>query len=369
MIEPSGPESPRGWPATQVRITVLALVAVVLVAALAGGAVAAGVTLGILHQQARTNQQSVDLGSRVTVSEDSATSSVAGKAAPAVVTVVSGDTNQVRGSGFLVTSDGYIVTNLSVVANAKGLTVLIPSDSHRHDARLVDYDCQTGTAVLKVDGVSNLPTLGFGDPTSLKVGQDAIAVGGVDGASRGVVSAVHQAVTLPDPLTAGAPTQMPDVIYTDAALSSSDVGGPLLNIGGQVVGVLMGSGQTPNMALGIDGLQAGVEEIIQTGQLMVPSLGAQTTTVTSRDVALSGGTVGARIQSDEAGGPAQRAGLKAGDVITQLDDQKLDDQHALPQVLRNSFRAGQKVTVSYVPIGASATQVQLVLTDERPTCQ
>jgi putative serine protease PepD len=368
VIEPSGPESPRDRPAARDRITPITLVAAVVVAALAGGAVAAGVTLGILHQQARTNQQSVDLGSRVTVSEDSAISSVASKAAPAVVTIVSGDTNAPRGSGFLVTSDGYIVTNLTVVANARGLSVLIPNDSRRHDARLVDYDCQTGSAVLRVDGVSNLPTLGFADPASLKVGQDAVAVGGVDGASRGVISALHQALTLPDPLGTGANVQMPDLLYTDAALTATDSGGPLLNVGGQVVGVLLEAGRTPSLALGIDGLQAGVEEIVQTGELTVPSMGAQAVTVTSTDVALSGGRVGARIQSIEPGSPAQRAGLKAGDVVTQLDDQKLDDQHALPQVLRTNFRAGQKVTVSYTS-GASASQVQLVLADERPTCQ
>jgi putative serine protease PepD len=368
VIEPSGPESPRRPEAAGGGIKLVTFVAAVLVAALAGGAVAAGVTLGILHQQARTNQQSVDLGSRVTISEDTATANVALKAQPAVVAIVSSDSPTPRGSGFLVTSDGYIVTTLTVAANAKDLSVLIPGDSHRHDARLVDYDCQTGIAVLKVDNVSSLPTLAFGDPTSLKVGENAVAVGGVDGVSRGVISAMHQAIALPDPLGSSVTIQLPDVIYTDAAVAPADLGGPLLNVGGQVVGVLAVANRAPNVALAVDDLQSAVEEIIQAGQLTVPSLGALAVTVTSGEVGLAGGTMGAKIEYVEPGGPAQQAGLKVGDVITQLDDQKLDDQHALPQVLRNRFKAGQKVAVSYSR-GGSTGQVQLTVLDERPACQ
>src|SRR5207237_7448218 len=174
---------------------------------------------------------------------------VAQKAEPAVVAIVSSDTATPRGSGFLVTSDGYIVTNLVVAANAKGLSALIPGDSRRHDARLVDYDCQTGIAVLKVDNVSSLPTLAFGDPTTLKVGENAVAVGGVDGVTRGVISALHQVVAVPDPVGSGASIQLADVIYTDTAVAPTDAGGPLLNVGGQVVGGLVGANREPDVGL------------------------------------------------------------------------------------------------------------------------
>src|SRR5207237_10175576 len=106
VIEPSGPEPPRRPQAAGRGIAPTTFVAAVLVAALAGGVVAAGVTLGILHQQARTNQQTLDLGSRVTISEDTATANGAAKAQPAVVAVASSDSETPRGSGFLVTSDG-----------------------------------------------------------------------------------------------------------------------------------------------------------------------------------------------------------------------------------------------------------------------
>ena len=142
----------------------LVVVASVLVTAL----VAAGVTLGILRLQARTNPQQVNLRSGVTISEESAVIQVAAKARSAVVSVVTQEQPALsRGSGFLMTSDGYIVTAVNVVAGASKLTVLISGDPALHVARLVDYDCQTGVAVVKIDQVSGLPTLLLADPTAL----------------------------------------------------------------------------------------------------------------------------------------------------------------------------------------------------------
>jgi len=153
----------------------LAITAGLLVTAL----VAAGVTLLILRLESRTNPQQVNLRPGVTLTEDSAIVQAAAKARPAVVSVVTQQQPAVvRGSGYLATSDGYIVTNINVIAGANGMTVLIPGDATARDARLVDYDCQTGVAVIKIDKVSGLPTLAFADPTALVQGQVIVAVGG-----------------------------------------------------------------------------------------------------------------------------------------------------------------------------------------------
>lgn len=372
MIEPSGPESPREPEAPQrAGPTVLQLVAAGVAVAVLAGAVAAGVTLGVLQLRSRTNPQGVDLRPGVTVNEQNATEDVATKAMPAVVSVVSTDSSQPRGSGFLVTSDGYIVTNLGVVANARGLGVLLDGDAHRHDARLVDYDCQTGLAVLKVDNVSNLPTLAFADPGSLKVGQNVIAVGGSaaqhSGVSKGVISALHRTVNLPDPAGSGVQTQLADVIDTDAAIPADESGAPLLNVGGQVVGLTMASSGLPSFALSTIAIQPSVQQVISAGHLTVASLDAQTVVVSATAAALDGSAAGARIVSLTPGGAADRAGLKVGDVITQLDDQKLGDQFPLAELLHTRFKPQQKVTVSFTR-GSSSGQVQLTLIEERPAC-
>jgi S1-C subfamily serine protease len=346
----------------------------VLVAALVSGAVATGVTLGVIRLQSRTNPQHVSLGSNVTISEDDATTQVARNVQPAVVSIVTDATTLNHGSGFLVTTDGYIVTNVGVVANAQTLAVLLATDGKRHDARLVDYDCTTGVAVLKVDQVSNLPTLALDTSGSLRTGQTVIVVpGGVSdrhGVARGVIGALHGMV----PVTVGwgpGETQMSNVIETDTPVDAGASGAPLLNVGGQVIGLTMAAmsrGRPVSFALPAGDLQPEIEQIVQGAGLMVPSLGAGTVDVSADAAAIRGGVAGARVSTVDTGGSADRAGLRAGDVITQLDDQRLDDAHPLAQMLRTRFRPDQRVTVTYAR-GGSTGQVQLTLVGDHPACR
>lgn len=376
MIEPTGPESPqKKADAARGRfLTPGALVASGLVAAIVGGAVAAGVTTGIMRIQSRTNPQNVSLGSNVTIKEEDAAAAVAEKAQPAVVSIVTQEPSLAHGSGFLVTSDGYIVTNIGVVANTQTLTVLLSGESKRHDARLVDYDCATGLAVLKVDQVSNLPTLSFDSDSSLRPGQTVIVVPGAltdRGVTRGAIGALHSMVSVSPTWGGSAEAQFTNVIQPDARVDAGVSGAPLLNVAGHVVGVTMAAssaGQPIAFAMPAGDLQPEVEQIVQGGGLIVPTLGAQTVSVSAEGAAVRSGTPGARITTLDPGGPAERAGLKPGDVVTQLDDQRLDDAHPLTQVLRGRFRPDQRVTVSYVR-GNSAGQVQLQLLGEHPTCR
>src|SRR5947209_20555411 len=151
----------------------------VLAGLLATAIVAAGVTLAILRLQSRTNTQQVNLRPGVTLTQDSAIVQAAAKGRPAVVSVVTQhQPSVVRGSGYLATSDGYSVTSIDVVAGANGLTVPVPGDSAPHAARLVDYDCQTGVAVIKIDKVSGLPTLVLPDPAALVQAQLSVPAAG-----------------------------------------------------------------------------------------------------------------------------------------------------------------------------------------------
>jgi len=346
----------------------LAIVAGLLVTAL----VAAGVTLAVLRTQSRTNNQQVNLQTGVTITEDSAIVAAATKARPAVVSVVTQHSPTiVTGSGYLATSDGYIVTNINVVAGANGMTVLVPSDSKPHDARLVDYDCQTGVAVIKIDKVSGLPTLGFADPNALVQGQVIVAVGGpVDGGSvtPAYVSAMHRVRLASNPVDLGHTLQFSDTIETSAVIDDGTSGGPLLNVGSQVIGVAMGSASSrAGFGLNVADIQDDVQQILQTGQVTVASLGAGTTDVTPEAAVLNGVPQGSQIVTADKGGPAANAGLKQGDVITQLDDVHLDAAHPLTLLLRSRFHAGQRVTVTYSR-GGDSTQAELTLTGQHPSC-
>jgi putative serine protease PepD len=334
--------------------------------------VATGVTLAVLRLQSRTNPQEVNLRPGETLTEDSAIVQAATKARPAVVSVVTQHQPAiVRGSGYLATTDGYIVTSINAVAGATGMTVLVPNDSKTHDARLVDYDCQTGVAVVKIDQVSGLPTLAFADPNALVEGQVIVAVGGpVDGGAvtPGYVSAMHRVTDSKDPLNTGRTIAFSDTIQTSVAIDDGTSGGPLLNVQSQVVGIAMESpAALAGFGLNVADIQDDVQQILTSGKVLVASLGATTTDVTAETAILGGLPQGAQLVTVDRGGPASNAGLQAGDVITQVDDVHIDASHPLSLLLRSRFHANQRVTVSYTRSGSS-TQAELTLTSQHPTC-
>jgi S1-C subfamily serine protease len=347
---------------------ILAITAGLLVTAI----VSAGVTLAILRIESRTNPQQVNLQPGITLTQDSAIVQAAAKARPAVVSVVTqNQPTVVRGSGYLATTDGYIVTNINVIAGASGLTVFIPGDDQAHDARLVDYDCLTGVAVIKVDKVSGLPTLAFADPTALVQGQVIVAVGGpVDGSAitPGYVSAIHRLASVRDPVNVGRTMQFSDTIQTNAAIDGGTSGGPLLNVNSQVVAVAVESTSAlVGFGLNVADIQDDVQQILSTGQVVVSSIGATTNDVTAETAALSRLPVGTQVLTVEKGGPAAAAGIQVGDVITQVDDVKIDTAHPLSLLLRSRFHPRQRVTVSYSR-GGAANQTELTLAGSHPTC-
>jgi putative serine protease PepD len=335
--------------------------------------VAAGVTLGVLRLQARTNPQQVNLRAGVTISEESAVIQVAARARPAVVSVVTQDQPTItRGSGFLITSDGYIVTAVNVIAGASKMTVLVSGDAALHVARLIDYDCQTGVAVLKIDQVSGLPTLAFADPTALAQGQVVVAVGGpLDGSpvTPGYVSSLHLPAVV---VQAGnqRTVEISDTVQTSNVISAGTAGGPLVNVGGQVVAIAMmsqGSNAPAGFGLNVADISDDVQQILSTGQVVVASLGATSSDLSQQAGALAGLPEGSQLISVDKGGPAAAAGLQPGDVITQLDDVKLDAAHPLQLLLRSGFHPDQRVAVTYFRTGVS-TQVQLTLSSLHPVC-
>jgi putative serine protease PepD len=334
-------------------------------------ATVAGVTLAILRLQARTNPQSVDIRSGVTISDDSAIVQAATRAKPAVVSIVTAQQPELlAGSGYLVTSDGYIVTSIGVLAGATSMSVLVPGDSRLHDARLIDYDCATAVAVVKIDQVSGLPTLAFGDTSAVVAGQVFVAVAGPlqgNAVTRGTVSALHSPASTSNPSAPDRSVQLSDTLQTDAVIDSGTGGGPVLNVGGQVIGVAMPGATGENgYALNAADIQDDVQQIVQTGQVMVPSLGASTVDIGALG-ALKQLPEGAQIATVTEGGPADTAGLAIGDVITQLDEVKVDSSHPLTLLLRSQFHVNQRVTVTYTR-GGSSSQVQLTLVGQHPTC-
>jgi putative serine protease PepD len=257
-----------------------------------------------------------------------------------------------------------------VSAGSTRLAVLDAGDPKPHAARLIEYDCQAGYAVLKADGISGAPTLAFGSSAALKPGETLVALGRDGGrATVGstIVSALAGDAYFPDPADPDRQIAVSDSLTADGRVLRGAGGVPLLNVGGQVVGVTLPTADGPTSATAAAMLQPGVQQVVGGSALAVGGLGAAWLDVSSEQAALRGGTAGAQLTAIDAGGPAATAGLQTGDVITQMDDLPVDDAHPLSLDLRSRFQPGQHVTISYVRSGRPA-QVSLTLASQRPTC-
>lgn len=266
------------------------------------------------------------------------------------------------GSGFIFTPDGFILTNSHVVHNASRLTVVL-SDGNRHEAVLVGEDPDTDIAVIRINA-PNLKALKLGASKNLKVGQMAIAVGNPYGfqttVTAGIVSATGRS------LRAYSGRLIDDVVQTDAALNPGNSGGPLVNSGGEVIGVntaVILPAQGICFAVAVDTAKFVASRLIRDGRIRRSYIG-----VAGQNVPLPRKIVkhfnlpkdnGILIVSFDKDSPAAVAGLKEGDVIVAFDDQPIAGIDELHRLLTEDsvnvrkwltiIRATEKMNISIVP--------------------
>ena len=275
------------------------------------------------------------------------------------------------GSGFVITQDGYIVTNYHVinVQGAQTITVAM-YDGTTYPAEVVGFDEAHDLAVLKIDA-SGLQTVVLGDSDSLVVGEPVAAIGNPLGEltfslTTGVISALDRTVTM------DSGTVM-DLLQTDCAINSGNSGGPLFNEYGEVIGITnakyssSSSGQASidniGFAIPIDQVKDLITQLIETGEIGQPYLGVSVLTARTEGQQ-DGVPAGAYVVSVEEGGPAARAGVRAGDVITALNGDAVETQQELTS-LKSQYKVGQTVTLTVVRGGETlALEVVLGVTPE-----
>jgi putative serine protease PepD len=258
------------------------------------------------------------------------------------------------GSGFVVSSDGYIVTNAHVVEGANGQIKAKIGDGEALAAKLVGEDASTDLALLKVDA-TNLTPLALGDSSNVEVGDPAYAIGNPFGLDRtlttGVISALQREISSPNGFS------IDDVIQTDAAINPGNSGGPLFNAQGQVIGVnsqiestgSSSSGQAGNVGIGFaipsNTVKTVVEQLRATGKVSHAYLGVQTQDAQGD---------GAKVAGITSGGPAANGGLQVGDVIAELGGKPVDDSAALSSLV-DEHKVGDSVAVKVTRNGATKT--------------
>ncbi len=254
------------------------------------------------------------------------------------------------GSGFIFDKSGYIITNEHVVHGAKEIEVTL-LDGSKYEAEYIGGDEELDIAVVKINPKGKeLPTLEFGDSDSIQIGEWAIAIGNPLGFQHtvtvGVVSALHRKIPKPD--GSGYYTNL---IQTDAAINPGNSGGPLLNIHGQVIGVntaIVNPMQGVNLgfAIPINTVKRFIEPLIKTGRVEKAYLGVRIMDVTTamKKALKLDVSRGAIITEVIKGSPAEKAGLKEGDVILKVDDQDVGDAAELVSII-HSYSPGSEVRI------------------------
>lgn len=261
--------------------------------------------------------------------------------------------NKSLGSGFIISGDGFILTNAHVVDAADEITVRL-TDKREFKAKVVGADKRTDVALIKIDA-GNLPTVRLGDPNQLKVGEWVVAIGSPFGFDNSVTAGIVSAKGRSLPQESYVP-----FIQTDVAVNPGNSGGPLFNMRGEVVGInsqiysRSGGYMGLSFAIPIDVAMEVQSQLRAHGKVSRGRLGVVIQEVT-RELAESLGLskpMGAIVNAVEKGGPAEKAGLEPGDVILKFDGKPVNSSGDLPRLV-GSTKPGTKSTVQVWRKGAT----------------
>lgn len=271
-------------------------------------------------------------------------------------------TSAASGSGFIISDDGYILTNFHVIQNSNSITVAL-YDGTEYEAELIGYDESNDIAVLKVEGENLVPVI-LGDSDNMNVGDPVVAIGNPLGEltfslTAGTVSAMDRTVTMSNGSTM-------KLIQTDCAINSGNSGGALFNMYGEVIGITnakyssSGSGASIDnigFAIPLNDVRRIVESIIENGYISKPYIGVSVSDV-SEESQSYGLPAGAAVRSVTEQSPAEECGLKTGDIITHIDGQEITGSAALVTFI-GDCEVGQELTLTVYRKGET---VELKLT-------
>ena len=288
------------------------------------------------------------------VVDRSSLAEIAAKVQPSVVHIT---TDSGEGSGIVMTADGYVLTNNHVIAGARGNSVTVGfSNGKKFKATVVGTDPRTDVAVIKVQNVTDLTAAEFADSDGVRVGDTVLAIGsplGLEGSvSAGIVSALHRTISVggeqQSPFEQGTgATTIGDALQTDAAINPGNSGGALVNTDGRVVGMntAIATGNSSvrgnigvGFAISSNKAKSVADQLMNGGKVSHPYLGVKVTDAE---------TGGAKVTSVETNSPADKAGLKVGDIVTKVGGQTI---------------GGSEGLVAAVQAGAVGQNLQLTVT-------
>lgn len=346
-----------------------------LILGLVGGIVGSGIFIRYFARQIPTSKQ------QLVVQENSAVVDAARKVGPSVVSITSktltrdffGRVAQAQGAGtgMIVTSDGLILTNRHVVDDGAANYTVITSDGKTYTASVVARDSANDVAFVRINA-HNLPAVTLGDSGSVQVGQRVVAIGNALGqfqntVTEGIISGIGRGLLAGDGSgMLGSSEQLQNLLQTDAAINPGNSGGPLVNLEGQVVGIntaVAGQAQNIGFAIPINEAKSLIESVKNNGRIVRAYLGVRYVAL-DRQIASENNlpvSDGAWVQPGDVqtpgvvvGSPAEKAGVKDGDIITKVGNDAINATHSL-QSLIGRHKVGDQVKLTVMRDGKSQT--------------
>lgn len=363
------------------KVSISLLVIFVILVALTGGAIAD--RLFVIKPLDTLFPSKNSTTTQTVVSEESVVIDVAQNSAPSVVTV-SASTPQRRvmqfdpfgggmsqriqggsqdiGSGFIVSKDGLIVTNKHVVSDTSATYKVITKDGKEYAVDKISRDPNNDIAVLKINA-TNLTPINLGDSSNLKVGQFVVAIGTALGEFRhtvttGVISGLGRGIEAGGPFQ-GYVEQLDNIIQTDAAINPGNSGGPLINSSGQVIGINVAvaqGAQNIGFAIPVNVVKDALSQFNKNGSFPAKAfLGVQYQMVTKESAILNNVKEGAYVTDVVAGSPADKAGVRQGDIITKLDGTEITEANGGLSKVISTKKPGDKINIEIYRDGTTTS--------------
>lgn len=332
------------------------------------------------NRSAVTTRQTLgDDGNLLKTSQEDVIASVADKVSPSVVSIVTdvttqtifgAATQQAAGTGIVVSKDGYILTNRHVISSASKVQVVMADGTTHEDVQVVGTDPLNDVAFLKIDGVSDLRAATLGDSSTVRIGQEVIAIGNSLGqyqntVTSGIISGKGRPVSAGDG-SGGSTESLTDLLQTDAAINPGNSGGPLLNVSGQVIGMntaVAANAQGIGFAIPINATKGTLKSVLAGKGVQRAYLGLRyvpLTAAVAKQYNLSV-TEGAYVVGGEnsatgvvSEGPADKAGVKDKDIITKINGLTVGRQGGVSSLI-GEYAPGDTVELVIVRDGRELT--------------
>lgn len=330
----------------------------------------------VSHRTTTSVNGGVD-GNSIITDQEQDIASVATKVSPSVVSIVTQSERQSyfggtqsqegAGTGIVVSSDGYILTNKHVVQNSGTVSVVTTDGSTYENVKVVGQDPLNDIAFLKISGASGLTPANLGDSSSVRIGQSVVAIGNALGqykntVTSGIISGTGRSVTASGE---GASTEtLTDLIQTDAAINPGNSGGPLVNMAGQVIGINTAIASEANgvgFTIPINATKGLLKGVLANGKVERSYVGVNYITITPEvakefDLPVKQGAY-VHAQSGSAvvsGSPADKAGVKDGDIITKVNDVEVGSKGSVASLVAE-HAPGDKITLTVLRDGKTQT--------------